>query len=129
MKIDMIAPAGMVFFPMAKHPDNENIYVGWAVIENIIHPQKTLELKFWDIHIRPQYRKKGFATKLITGICQFYASYLKDDETIEAWTNYENITDFGAKAFMNAGFKPVKMLKKYELNKLVWELKRKNGSV
>lgn len=128
MKIDIIAPAGMVHFPMAQHPENKEIYVGWAVIETIIHKHKKLELKFWNIHIRPKYRNRGYASDLIRGILEFYSSYLKDDEKIEAWTNYEKKSDYGAKAFINAGFEIVEIKRKYEVNKLVWESKKRNGS-
>jgi ribosomal protein S18 acetylase RimI-like enzyme len=127
--IDILQPAGPVVFPTGRHPEKENECVGWAVCETILHPKiKQLEVKVWDIHIRPQYRRKGYASELIKGVVDSFKHFLNEDESVIAWTNYEKISDYGAKAFLNAGFESKRSLKKGEADKLVWKSKEKKDS-
>ena len=115
MIIDILQPQGPIFIPTLRHPNNDKIYVGWAMCELIPLDASVdrVEIKVWDIHVRPQYRRQGFATTIIEEL-------QKEKESV-IWTNYENISDDGAKTFLSCGFKSVKALKKYDANKLIWK--------
>lgn len=113
MIIDVVTPVGEMFIAQLRNPDNKNEYVAWAILEFVYTNNGTDELKIWDIHTRPKFRRKGYALELI--------EFIKSEKNVKIWTNYEDEKHPGAQAFLKAGFKIYKSLVNGECNRLVWK--------
>lgn len=87
---------GEPFLAAIRHPEKP-INISWAFLEAIYNKDVTVieSVKLWDIHTHPEYRKQGYATKLLSLLKRTH-DYIE--------TNYTNLKTPGDRLCIKNGF-------------------------